>query len=265
VKFSRIVLGTVVALIFTFILSPMVVVIFSSFTPQQFVTFPPPGLSYKWYVNIASFPEFLTSIEVSIVLASLTTCFSLIAGILASLAIARHNFLGRNLLSSFFNSPISLPWIVIGAALLAFYSNFMGILVDNLPGLVIGHMMITTPYIIRTATASLTNLDRSLEEASFSLGAGSLRTFFKVTLPLIKPGLVFGGIFAFLLSFNNVDISLFLAGPYIDPFPIVLYNFLYLRTLDPTIAALSSAIVVVTLLIGIASSRFLKLSTQLLA
>lgn len=257
-KIGNIVLAMITILVLAFIMSPMFVIILSSFSTTTYATFPPRGFTLKWFSNMTSYSEFLSSIILSVMIATLTTAIALTIGTLASFAIVRHRFTGRDALNAFFVSPMSLPWIVIGIALLMFYTRIFRI--ETFTGLIIGHLVITTPYVIRTIVAGLTGFDRSLEEASLNLGANEIKTFIKVTLPLIKSGLLSGAIFSFLLSFNDLNVSLFLAGPYIKPFPVLLYNYLFMRTLDPTILALSSVITIMTIGVGIALGRFLRIN-----
>ena len=240
--------------ILVFILGPVIVIVLSSFTTSMFATFPPKGFTLQWYGNIGTYPEFIGSIGISLIIATMVTIVALFFGILASYSIVRHKFPGKNALNAFFMSPISLPWIVIGISLLFFYSRLFRI--ETLTGLIIGHLLVTTPYMIRSIVASLTGFNRTLEEASLNLGASEVKTFLKITLPLIKPGILSGTIFTFLLSFNDLNISMFLAGPHITPFPLVLFNFLVLRALDPTIAALSSVIALSTIALGVLLGRF---------
>jgi putative spermidine/putrescine transport system permease protein len=167
----------------------------------------------------------------------------------------RHRFPGRDLLNTFFLSPLSLPWIITAIALLVFYSQVVR--VETLIGLIIGHLIVSTPFVIRSVVSSLTGFDITLEEASANLGANELRTFFRITLPLLKTGIISGAIFAFLISFNNLNISLFISGVFIKPFPVVLYNFLYLRAFDPTVAALSSTIIITTIILGLLMNKYL--------
>jgi putative spermidine/putrescine transport system permease protein len=176
-KKGNLILTLFVTIVFLFLMSPSIILVFSSFTTTRFVTFPPEGFTLEWYINIANFPEFFSSILTSLLLASAVTIFALILGILASFAIVRHRFPGRDLLNTFFLSPLSLPWIITAIALLVFYSQVVR--VETLIGLIIGHLIVSTPFVIRSVVSSLTGFDITLEEASANLGANEIRTFFR--------------------------------------------------------------------------------------
>ena len=172
-------------------------------------------------------------------------------GTMAAIFLTRMTFPGRNLLRAYFLSPLILPGIVLGLALYVFYvSSGIG-LSRTLPGLIIGHVLVTAPYVIGTVSAALFNFDIALEEAARSLGAGPLTAFRKVTLPIIGPGVAAGAIFAFIVSFGQFDVSLFLSTPNYTPLPIALY--ISLRyTFEPTAAAagiFAIALVVISMLL----------------
>lgn len=243
-------------LILTYLLLPLVVVIGGSFTDTKFLAFPPQGFTLRWYEVIFHDPTYLKSFMMSTILAICATLFALVIALCSAQAIARYEFRGKSALSALLLSPLVLPHIVIGAALLQFGSAIG--LVRNFPALLIGHTIIITPYVLRTILPQLSHDQLSLEEASRDLGASSITTFFLVTLPQIKSGLMSGAIFAFITSFINVELSIFNTTASLNTIPVQLFNYVQ-YSVDPSIAAVSAltifaaviAIILIDLLIGL--------------
>lgn len=218
------------------LLAPVVIVILAGFNSGDHLSFPPEGFSFRWIIAFfqsdAFLPAYLFSLEIAVV----TMIFSTIIGTTVSIFLVRGKFRGRNLMRAFFMLPLMMPGIVIGLALYLFYiSSGIGLL-HTLPGLVVGHIIVTCPYVIGTVSSALVGFDVSLEEAARSLGAGRLQTFRKITLPVISPGIMAGAVFAFIVSFGQFDVSLFLTPPGANPLPIALYTSLR-YTFEPTAAA----------------------------
>ena len=236
---------------FIVLLLPVFIVVLAGLNSGDHLTFPPEGLSGRWIVEFFRSSEFLDAYLFSLWLAVVTMLISTVIGTMAAIVLTRCIFPGRNLLRVYFLSPLILPGIVLGLALYVFYVTSGWGLARSMPGLVIGHVLVTCPYVIGTVSAALFNFDTSLEEAARSLGAGPLRAFRKVTLPNIGPGVAAGAIFAFIVSFGQFDVSLFLSTPNYTPLPIALY--ISLRyTFEPTAAAagiFAIALVVVSMLI----------------
>jgi putative spermidine/putrescine transport system permease protein len=182
---------------------------------------------------------------------------ALLLGIPVSYALVRFRFLGKNVIELLFSSPVIVPGMVIGFSLLRFF-----IYVGNIPiiiGLYLGHTAILLPYTIRVVSASLRNFDPAVEEAAISLGSSRLFTFLSVILPNIRAGVVAALILAFITSFNNVPVSLFLTGPGVATLPIQMLVYMEYY-FDPTIAALSSILILVTILIVQTAERLLRIS-----
>ena len=207
----------------SFLLFPMAVLVLTSFTTASYVSFPPQGFTLKWYVEALHRREFLDSLRLSLLVATVTAVIATIMGTMVALGIVRYRFVGRELLNAFFMSPLILPTVVIGIALLQFY-NQIG-MASGLASLIIGHVIVTVPYAIRLVASSLTGLDRNIELAAQTLGAAPIRAFLTVTIPLIIPGMIAGSVFAFITSFDNVTISIFLATPRMVTLPVRIYNF----------------------------------------
>ena len=218
------------------LLAPMFVVILAGLNSGDHLTFPPEGLSLRWITAFFQSDSFLPSYLYSLVVALITMVTSLVLGTALSLFLVRSRTAGRMVMRAVLMSPIMLPGIVIGLALYLFYvSSGIG-LARTQAGLVIGHVLVTTPYVIGLVSAGLVGFDRSMEEAARSLGAGRWTTFRKITLPVISPSLIAGAVFAFIVSFGQFDVSLFLTPPNSSPLPIALYSSLR-YTFEPTAAA----------------------------
>jgi putative spermidine/putrescine transport system permease protein len=166
----------------------------------------------------------------------------MILGSLAAIGLHRHHFWGRPLFRSFLMSPLVLPTIVTGVALLQFY--YLIDLDAPLTGLLIGHVLITIPYVIRTVGAGLVGLDVAIEEAANSLGAGTLRTMLRVTLPAIAPSMMSAAIFVFITSFDQATVSIFLSQSVVMPLPIRIYTYIEFAV-DPMIAAVSTLLIII--------------------
>lgn len=221
---------------FFYMLVPIVVVVLAGLTAGEFLTFPPKGLSFRWVIAFLQSESYLSAFFFSFRLALMTMIVSTILGTAAALFLSRSRFFGRNAMRAFFLSPVVLPGVVIGFALFAFYiSTGMG-LTRTIWGLWIGHILYSTPYVIGTVGAALASYDVSLDEAARSLGASPWRTFRKVTFPNISQGIQAGSIFAFIVSFGQFEVSLFLSAPNSEPLPIAMYNSLRYK-FDPSAAA----------------------------
>lgn len=221
---------------FCYMLVPIVVVVLAGLTAGEFLTFPPEGLSFRWVIAFLQSEKYLSAFFFSFRLALMTMIVSTILGTAAALFLSRSRFFGRNAMRAFFLSPVVLPGVVIGFALYAFYiSSGLG-LTRTIWGLWIGHILYSTPYVIGTVGAALASYDVSLEEAARSLGASPLRAFRKVTFPNIAQGIQAGSIFAFIVSFGQFEVSLFLSAPNSEPLPIAMYNSLRYK-FDPSAAA----------------------------
>jgi len=235
------VIGLAGWLVVLFILSPLVIIVGGSFTETPFVAFPPVGFTLRWYEQLTHRRDFLDSFLISIGLAVLCCAAAMALGVSAAIGLHRHQFFGRRLFRTFLMSPLVLPTIVTGVALLQFY--YLIDLDAPMTSLLIGHVLITIPYVVRTVGAGLAGLDPSIEEASDSLGAGGLRTLLKVTLPGIAPSIMAAMIFVFITSFDQATISIFLSGPDFMPLPVRIYNYIDFAV-DPMVAAVSTLLIV---------------------
>ena len=221
---------------FFYMLVPIAVVVLAGLTSGEFLTFPPKGLSFRWVIAFLKSESYLSAFFFSFRLALMTMIVSTILGTAAALFLSRSRFFGRNAMRAFFLSPVVLPGVVIGFALFAFYISTGIGLSRTIWGLWIGHILYSTPYVIGTVGAALASYDVSLDEAARSLGASPWRTFRKVTFPNISQGIQAGSIFAFIVSFGQFEVSLFLSAPNSEPLPIAMYNSLRYQ-FDPSAAA----------------------------
>lgn len=241
-----------------FLLAPIAIVFVFALNPAPYIEFPPVGVSLVWFREFFASPQFTGALILSLKVAAYTTVLAVFFGATAALALARGELPGATTITAFILSPLMLPAILTGLALFQTY-----VLADvgrPLWGLVMGHTIVTTPYVVRTTLAVLANFDTRLEEAATNLGASPLRVFFEVTLPLIKPGVIAGGIFAFIVSFDQFPVSLFLVGPGTETLPITLFN--YLRfALDGTIAAASIVSILLAFLVVLGLDRTVGLRT----
>ncbi len=232
-----------------------------AFGGSIFIEFPPQSLSLRWFENIGRINRIwdstLTSLTVGLLAATIATAI----GAAAALALVRGALPGKALLTALLLSPIALPIVAIGIALIQFFI-LLGV-AFTWWSLVIGHVVLVVAYPVRTVAAALTLSNPSLEEAAGSLGAAPWQVFRTVTLPQMAPGLVSGFLFAFLISFDNYPISVFLVRGDLTTLPIELFNYIS-QNLDPTPAAFSSAYVaVVAVLILLAERRWRIISLSI--
>jgi putative spermidine/putrescine transport system permease protein len=227
-------------LVVLFLLGPLVIIIGGSFTETPYVAFPPVGFTWRWYGQLLHRGDFLQSFLFSVWLGVLCCVGSMVLGVTAVIGLHRHGVAGSRLFRAFLMSPLVLPTIVTGVALLQFY--YLIELDAGMAGLLIGHVLITIPYVIRTVGAGLVGLDPALEEAAGSLGAGGLRTLLRVTLPAISPSIMAALIFVFITSFDQATVSIFLAGPDTMPLPVRIYNYIDFAV-DPMVASVSTLLI----------------------
>jgi putative spermidine/putrescine transport system permease protein len=247
----------VVAATVVFLALPIVSLIVMSFSAAEYITFPPIGFSLKWYGRIFGMPGLVDSLVLSLWLAAVATLLSLVLGVGAALGLARARFRGRGVVIAALMSPLVVPSIVTGLALLQFFVDRRLRSADW--NLLAGHVVITLPYVTRTVLASLEVFDWSLVDTARVLGAGPLRAFWRVTLPIVRPGILAGGIFAFLTSFDNYTISFFLADARLVPLPVTVFNYIS-NIFDPGVAALSAVLIYASAILLVVAERMIGAS-----
>jgi putative spermidine/putrescine transport system permease protein len=226
-----------------FLLAPILIVCAVAFTPEGYLSLPTNGVSLRWFYAIGDNPEFVRAFRDSLMLGALSSTVAVAFSIPAALAIARHQFPGREVMTALFLSPLMVPHIVLGIAFLRFFTQIG--LGGTFTGLVLSHVVIIIPFALRLILASSTGMDRSIENAAASLGASSFATFRRVTLPLILPGVASGWVLAFINSFDEVTMTVFIASPETTTLPVRL--FLYIQdNIDPLVAAVSAALIFMT-------------------
>ncbi len=223
-----------------FILAPLAVTIAISISDTAFVAFPPRGFTLRWYEKVLRDPEFLRSLAFSAGLALAATLGALALGIPAAFAVVRHQFPGRGAASTALLSPLVFPVLITGVALLQLFAMIGSN--NTALNLLIAHVLVTIPYVVRTVMASLVLADRSLEEAARTLGAGRWRVFRRITVPQIAPGLAAGSLFAFMVSFDNFPISMWLADAEHNPIPLLIFQKIA-SVFEPSVAAMSTLMI----------------------
>ena len=243
-----------------FLLAPILIVCVVAFTPEGYLSLPTNGVSLRWFYAIGDNPEFVRAFRDSLLLGALSSTVAVAFSIPAALAIARHQFPGREVMTALFLSPLMVPHIVLGIAFLRFFTQIG--LGGTFTGLVLSHVVIIIPFALRLILASSTGMDRSIENAAASLGASSFTTFRRVTLPLILPGVASGWVLAFINSFDEVTMTVFIASPETTTLPVRL--FLYIQdNIDPLVAAVSAALIFMTVAAMLVLDRLYELERLL--
>jgi len=232
---------------------PVIVVVLASVTTTSYLTVPPKGFTLDWYWQVLGDSSYREAILFSLQLAVTATVLSLIVGTAAAYALLRRKVPGANAIMAFLIAPLVFPAVVIAVALLQFYT-LTGVR-GSFGALAAAHLLITMPYVTRSVLASLAGADLALEEAARTLGANGWTAFQKVTLPMIRPGLVAGGIFSFIVSFDNVPVSIFLVSVRNITLPIKIFTAVE-HGIDPGIAAVSTMLIIATGLCLILAERW---------
>ena len=231
------------ALFVIFALGPILIVCAVAFTPLGYLSLPIHGLSLRWFRAIGSNPEFVDAFWTSLGLGALSATIAILFTVPAALAVARYRFPGREALVTFLQSPLMIPPAVLGIAFLRFFTEIG--LGGTFIGLVLSHVIIVMPFALRLVIAASTGIDPQLEHAAVSLGASWWKSFWRVILPLILPGVASGWVLAFITSFDEVTMTVFIASPRTTTLPVRL--FLYIQdNIDPLVAAVSAALIGLT-------------------
>lgn len=242
----------IVVVLYAFLLAPLAIIFLTSFSNDKFLAFPPQQWGVAAYAALLDNQSFQEGLRTSLLLSSAVTVVSLFLGTAAAYAIARHSFSGRGALLGLVTAPLLLPTIIIGLALLLVFSQ-IGLLATFV-GLMLGHCLVALPFVVRIVLTAIRGIPRSVEEAAATLGATPLQIFYRIILPLMIPGLIAAGALAFLASFDEVVISLFLVGPRITTLPIAIFRYLDYRA-DPQISALSVVLIAFTVAVVVVIER----------
>jgi putative spermidine/putrescine transport system permease protein len=245
-----------------FMLAPIVVVCWVAFTPEGFLSIPVTSFSLRWFRALASYPEFIHAFGISLWLGALSSFVSLLFAVPAALALSRYRFRGRDALSALFLSPLMIPHVVLGIAFLRFFT-WIGI-GGTFFALVIAHVIVVFPFALRLTLAAATGMDRSVEMAAVSLGADGWTMFRRVTLPSILPGVISGWALAFIQSFDDLTMTVFLSAPGTETLPVRM--FLYIQdNIDPLVTSVSASVIAITMTVLILLDRFVGLDRVLTA
>ena len=239
----RLLLLALGALTVFFLMAPTLVVVPMSFTASNALTFPPEGFSTRWYEKMVTDPQWSTGFVNSAQVASLTAVLATTLGTLAALGTVRGRFPGRSAVNALVLSPLIVPVIIIAIGMFSVFVRWK--IAGSVVGLVFAHTALAMPFVVVNVATSLRTIDRNLELAAQSLGAGPIRTFRRITLPLILPGVLAGGLFAFITSWDEVVVSIFLTSARFRTLPAEMWEQVR-QVVDPTVAAVSTSLLAVT-------------------
>jgi putative spermidine/putrescine transport system permease protein len=231
------------ALVLLYLVFPILVVIPLSFSAGTYLSFPPPGFSFRWYENFLGRSDWLGAASLSLWVAGAVMVLATALGAPAALALVRTSFRGKNFLVGFIVSPLIAPVIIVAIGIYFFYAR-LG-LVGNPFALVIAHTALAVPFVVINVSATLQGFDERLEQAAMNLGATPWRTFWQVTFPIIRPGVLAGALFAFISSFDELVVALFVSGTSAVTLPRKMWESIRFE-IDPTIAAVSTILIVLT-------------------
>jgi putative spermidine/putrescine transport system permease protein len=262
-RLGRLAFAGAVILTLTIILTPLVLVVWLSFFNNEILSLPPEGYSLRWYRALAGQRQFMSGFQLSATVALAATAAGLVVTLPAAFALTRSRLPGREAILHALMSPLIVPAIVVGAGL---YLALIELEVQTgLPvtgtvfGFAAGHVLLTIPWSLRLLTANLAGVDPSIEDAALSLGATPLVAAVKVTLPLIWPGLVAAALFSFVVSFGNIEVSLFLVQPGQITLPVAILQYLEWK-IDPTVAAVSALQIALVAAALLVTDRFVSLA-----
>jgi putative spermidine/putrescine transport system permease protein len=226
-----------------FLLLPILAIIPLSFSASSFLAYPMPGFSLQWYQNLFTSAEWGRAAKNSFIVAPAATLIATVLGTLTAVGLARVQFPGKGLLMSVLIAPMVVPIVVVGVACYLFVARIG--LADTYLGLIIVHAALGAPFVVTTVLATLQGFNQNLVRASLSLGASPVESFFRVTLPVIAPGVISGALFAFATSFDEVVVTLFIAGPNQVTLPRQMFTGIR-ENINPTIAAVATLLTIFT-------------------
>jgi spermidine/putrescine transport system permease protein len=242
-------------LIYVFMFTPIVAVVILSFNPQQFAFFPMEGFSFRWYVKLAQNTTILAAFKNSLILGSLTAILVTFIAVPAAMAFVRFDFPGKNTLNTLLLTPIMIPEVVLGVSLLLFIRWLQQ--PKSFLLLLMGHVVLTLPYVLLVVQARLVGLGREYEEAAQTLGANQFQTFREIVLPLLAPAILAGMLFSFTISFDDVTATLFWATAQNQTVPVKIFGMLR-TSISPEINALGTVMIVLTISIPLVAAYVLR-------
>lgn len=251
-------LSMVALTVFLFLLLPLVIIFVTSFGTKAIIQFPIEGFTIDWYIMAFQSKSFMTSLQLSLWIGVLATLLALVLGVPLAYALSRYYFKRKSVWKDFFLSPTLIPGIVLGYALYQFI--VVSLKLPVIPALLLGHLLISLPYIIRVVGSSLEQLDVSIEEAAWTLGCPRHRAFVRIVLPNISSGIFASFMLAFVNSFNNVPVSMFLSGPGVTMLPTTLMSYMEYNY-DPSVSAISVVLMLVTIGVMVIIEKTLGLAS----
>ena len=234
-----------------FLLLPIVFIVLLSFGSSPWLAFPPPDWTLRWYGELFSEPEWFTAIVNSLQIGLAVAAMSLAIGVPASFAIVRGRFPGRDALAALFTTPLIVPLVIIGIALYGAFLNFG--FSGTFASFALSHLVIALPFSVITTTNALRSFDENIEKAAIVCGATRTQALVRVTLPAIMPGIAAGGLFSFLISWDEVVLAIFMSSPTLQTLPVKMWSALRLD-LSPVIAAAATLMVALTLVLLLAAA-----------
>ena len=243
-----------------FMLAPLVMVALVSFTDKGYIAMPFDGASWRWYVAILKNDDFVDAFWRSLALGATAATLATLLAVPAGMAIAWHRFAGREVVLGLLLSPLMVPHVVLGIALLRFLTQIGAS--GTMWGLTAAHTVLVLPYVLRLVVAAATGFDRNVAQAAESLGASAWTVFRRIELPLIVPGVAGGWLIAFINSFDELTMSIFVASAGTQTLPVKMYNHIA-NTIDPLLASISTVLIVLTLVLMMVLDHFYGLDRVL--
>lgn len=242
-RWNRILLVILGTLTIVFLIGPSLLIVPMGFSSASILSFPPPGFSLQWYEKMLTSASWTSGFANSFVVAVCTAISASILGTLAALGIARGRFPGRSVANLLILSPLVVPVIVIAIGMFALFVRWK--ITGSVFGLTVAHTALAVPYVVVSVSTSLRTMDRNLEMAAANLGANPIRTFRYITLPLIMPGVFAGALFAFLSSWDEVVVAIFLTTTRFRTLPTVMWEQVR-QVIDPTVASVATVLLAIT-------------------
>lgn len=240
-------------LVLLFLYTPIIVIVVFSFEKSAFSTLPWSGFTLKWYHQLANSSQAINSILNSVYVALIVTAIGTLLGTLGAIALVRHSFRGKTIYRALVMAPMTIPGLILGVALLMMF-NYLSV-TRTLQTVIVGQLVFVTPFVLVTVSSRLRGFDPILEEAARDLGASRWTTYRRVTLPLLAPGIISGGLFAFTLSFDDFLIAFFTSGAE-NTLPVFIFSQVQ-RNTSPVVNAISAVALVVSIVI-VAASRYFQ-------
>lgn len=228
------------------LIAPTLIIVPMSFSSGSILRFPPPGFGTRWYANFFESETWTAGAITSVKVGTAAAILATVLGTLMALGLVRGRYPGRGIVMAVVLSPLIVPVVVIAIGMYFVYTDWR--LAGTMPGLILAHTSLAIPFVVVNVSVSLRTFDRTLELAAQNLGAGPIRTFFRITLPIISPSIVAGALFAFIASWDEVVVSIFLSSPIVRTLPVVMWGQVR-STIDPTIAAVATMLSAVTLVV----------------